>query len=82
MNFHYRVDTKPDEKKDGLMSIVLDIKWNGRSTKKMLSFCRINQECIDIFVELVTELSSEDALRVHPSRKRASLLNNRKQKLG
>ena len=64
LNICYRVTTKPDEKKDMLMPVVLDIKQNGRSAKKTLIICRTYQECIDIFVELVTELDSEDALFV------------------
>ena len=64
LNICYHIATKPDEKKDMLMPIVLDVKQNGRSAKKTLIFCRTYQECIDIFVELVTELDSEDALFV------------------
>ena len=64
LNICYHIATKPGEKKHMLMPIVLDIKQNGRSAKKTLIFCRTYQECIDIFVELVTELDSEDALFV------------------
>lgn len=46
------------------MPIVQDIKQNGRSAKKMLIFCRTYQECIYTFVELTTELDSEDVLFV------------------
>ena len=52
----YSVATKPDEKKDMLMPIVRDVKQDGSSAKKT------HQECIDIFVELTTELDNEDVL--------------------
>ena len=60
LNICYGVVTTPDKIRDMLMPIVEDIKRNGRLAKKTLTFC----QTYDIFVELATELDSEDALFV------------------